>query len=120
APYTVHPDLFAALLKFAAINRYPVAMHLAESPEEIELLRSGGGPFRDLLEELGVWREDANPKGYRPLDYLQTLGEAPRALIIHGNYLDQEEVEFLAKHNNTMALVFCPRTHAYFGHKQYP
>lgn len=120
APYTLHPDLFGALLKFAAINRYPVAMHLAESPEELELLRTGGGPFRELLESLDVWREDANPQGYRPLDYLQTLSEAPRALVVHGNYLDEEEIEFLAKHNDRMAVVFCPRTHAYFGHTHYP
>jgi cytosine/adenosine deaminase-related metal-dependent hydrolase len=48
------------------------------------------------------------------------LADAPRALVIHGNYLDAEEREFLAGHADRMSLVFCPRTHAFFQHPPYP
>ena len=48
------------------------------------------------------------------------LAEAPRALVIHGNYLDEEEQAFLAANADRMSLVYCPRTHAYFGHPPYP
>jgi cytosine/adenosine deaminase-related metal-dependent hydrolase len=96
------------------------AMHLAESSEELELLRSASGPFAELLKELGVWTPDAFEPGRRPLDYLRLLSRAPRALVVHGNYLDDEELCYLAEHRARMALVYCPRTHAYFGHAPYP
>ena len=48
------------------------------------------------------------------------LADAPRALVIHGNYLDRDEHEFLAAHADRMSLVYCPRTHAYFDHPPYP
>lgn len=120
APYSVHPDMVARLVEWAARENWPVAMHLAESSEEIELLNTGRGPFRQLLEELGVWRDDANPVGRRPLDYLQLLSHGPRTLVVHGNYLDDDEIQFLGQHSARMATVHCPRTHAFFGHSPYP
>jgi cytosine/adenosine deaminase-related metal-dependent hydrolase len=120
APYSVHPELLGRLCEFAKRHQWPLAMHLAESPEEMELLGTGGGPFRTLLDELGVWRDDANPKGLRPLHYLRGLAEAPRSLVVHGNYLDVEERSFVAERPRRMGVVYCPRTHAFFGHAPYP
>jgi cytosine/adenosine deaminase-related metal-dependent hydrolase len=95
-------------------------MHLAESREELELLARGTGPFRQLLNELGVWSPDVFAAGARPLDYLRVMEQAPRALVIHGNYLDGEETDFLAARAAKLSVVFCPRTHAFFGHDRYP
>jgi cytosine/adenosine deaminase-related metal-dependent hydrolase len=119
APYTVHPQLCEQLIELAQKHDAPVAMHLAESPEEMELLRSGRGGLVDLLAELGAWRADAIPLGARPLDYLQMLADAPRALVVHGNFLANDELDFLAAHRERMSLVYCPRTHHYFGHAPY-
>ena len=58
--------------------------------------------------------------GKRPMDYLQLLSAAPKVFIIHGNYLDDEELRFLAAHRETMSVVYCPRSHAYFRHTPYP
>jgi cytosine/adenosine deaminase-related metal-dependent hydrolase len=120
APYTTSLDLVQRTVELAGEFDAPLAMHLAETEDELKLLRSHDGPLRDLLDELGVWNSDAFPHGSRPLDYLQLLSHAPRSLIIHGNYLDDDEIKCLAEHHDAMALVFCPRTHAYFGHKGYP
>ena len=120
APYSVHPDLLDRVLRLATAANVPVAMHLAESREELELLAAGSGPFRELLIELGVWSPDVFRGGRRPLDYLRRLAQAPRALAIHGNYLDGEEIEFLAANRSKMSVVFCPRTHAFFAHEGYP
>ena len=98
----------------------PLAMHLAESREEIEFLRDGRGPFRELLESRGVWDPTARPRGARPLDELRMLSRAHRALVVHGNYLDDEEIDFLGRQRRQMAVVYCPRTHAWFGHARYP
>jgi cytosine/adenosine deaminase-related metal-dependent hydrolase len=120
APYSVHPELVVGLMRLAAAHRLPVAMHLAESREELLLLADGEGPFRAMLEELGVWDPSVIPRGTRPLEYLHLLAAAPRALVIHGNYLAADELEFLAMNSERMSVVFCPRTHAYFGHERYP
>ncbi len=120
APYTVHPDLLAALVSLSARDRIPLAFHLAESLDEMQLLQSGGGPIRALLEELGGWSPQLVQPGARPLDYLRKLAGANRTLVIHGNYLDEEEIAWLGAHAEPMAVIYCPRTHARFGHRRYP
>jgi len=95
-------------------------MQLAESPAEIQWLQDGNGPLKDLLKDLGVYDPAAAPQGSRPLDYLQMLAVAGRVLIIHGNYLSHDEIGLLADHAESMAVVYCPRTHQYFGHDRYP
>ena len=117
APHTVCP----ALLETVIGQNVPVAMHLAETPEELQLLRHHTGPLLAMMRRADP---DYTPKsvllGKRPMDYLQLLSAAPSALIIHGNYLDDEELQFLAAHRETMSVVYCPRSHAYFRHAPYP
>lgn len=120
APYSVHPKLFEGVVQIAVEKELPVAMHLAESREELELLRTGKGPFRDLLEQLGAWEPGVLPTDRKPLHYLEALAKVPKALVIHGNYLDASEMDFLAQHRNTMTVVYCPRTHKHFGHREHP
>ncbi|MCI0333086.1 MAG: amidohydrolase family protein [Planctomycetes bacterium] len=120
SPYTVSSGLLRGLVALARERELPVAMHVAESREELELMDSGSGPFRALLEERSMWDDDAISRGRRPLYYLNLLAEAPRALVIHGNYLDDEELQFLGANHERMWLVYCPRTHAYFRHPTYP
>ena len=120
APYTVHPQLLTQLVELAIAKKLPVAMHLAESREELQLLAGNDGPLRDLLEERSMWDAEAIVPGSRPLDYLKVLSRARRALVIHGNYLEPDEIRFLAEHRERMTVVYCPRTHAFFGHAPYP
>jgi cytosine/adenosine deaminase-related metal-dependent hydrolase len=119
-PYTVHPSLLEAAVSLSAQHAIPLAFHLAESADEMELFTSGGGPLRILLEDLGAWQPGLIASNSRPLDYLSRLAAAHRTLIIHGNYLDAEELALLARHRQRMAVVYCPRTHAWFGHRPYP
>jgi cytosine/adenosine deaminase-related metal-dependent hydrolase len=95
-------------------------MHLAETPEELQLLRSGDGPLRIFLEELGVWNAAMLEPGRCPLDYLSTLVSAHRAIVVHGGCLDGEEIRFLAENQEHMGVVYCPRTHQWFGRRPYP
>ena len=117
APHTVCP----ALLDWTIGQNVPIAMHLAETLEELQLLRYHTGPLLEMMRRADA---DYDPKsvllGKRPMDYLQLLSAAPSALIIHGNYLDDEELRFLAAHRETMSVVYCPRSHAYFWHAAYP
>ncbi len=119
APYSTHLDLVRDAVTIAQQTGCPLAMHLAETQAEIELLANGTGEFREMLVELGLWRDDLFFPGQRPLDYLKLLSQAPRSLVVHGNYLDDEELAFLAA-NPQMTLVYCPRTHVAFGHTNHP
>ena len=119
APYSVCPDLFHRLVDLASVENVPLCIHLAETQAELELLKSGTGEFFDLLTRFGLWRDGTIPKGSRPMDYLKPLAELPDALIAHGNYFADDEIEFLAAHPN-IATVFCPRTHAFFRHCNHP
>jgi len=120
APFTVHLDLLRQIAELSATTETPLTMHLAETLDELELLMSGTGPFVPLLERLDAWQPTAIPSGTKPLDYLRRMSRAHRSLVIHGNYLRSEEIEFLAAHRGYMSIVYCPRTHAYFGHTEYP
>ncbi len=121
APYTVQPALVRRLTSLSVVAAAPLAMHLAETREELELLRTGGGTLHDLLVELDAWQPDIIPRDIAPLDYLRLLSSAQlRALVIHGNYLTDEEIAFIAARRDRMAIVYCPRTHAFFGHSPYP
>jgi cytosine/adenosine deaminase-related metal-dependent hydrolase len=120
APYTVHRELLAGVTQLSSDAKVPLAMHLAESLDEIELLAAHSGSLVELLTELDAWDPAAIPRGIRPLDYLRQLSHAHRSLVIHGNFLSSEEMEYLAAQRGHMSLVYCPRTHAYFGHGDYP
>jgi aminodeoxyfutalosine deaminase len=120
APFSVHPDLLAAAVRLSSQRRAPLAMHLAESREELELLERGTGPLRRLLEELGAWKSSTVAPGTKPLHYLQSLSVADRALVIHGNYLAADEIAFLGANSSRMTVVYCPRTHEWFEHEAYP
>lgn len=111
APYSVHPELFQSLCELAEEFGCLLAMHLAESPAELELLQSGTGPLADMLAGMGVYRPElfANPQ--RPLEFLQQLDRSVPVLVIHGNELSNEDLDFLEGKSH-FSVVYCPRTHA--------
>jgi cytosine/adenosine deaminase-related metal-dependent hydrolase len=120
APYTVHPRLLTEACRLSRKHGVPLAMHLAETEDELELLESGSGRLIPLLESLDAWHPAVIPRGSKPLDYLHELAKADRALVVHGNYLSAKEIAYLAQNDSHMSLVYCPRTHAYFEHPPYP
>lgn len=120
APYTVSPQLVQSVCQLSAAERFPLAMHLAESREELELLAKHSGRMVEMLQGIGAWHPEAIPLGSAPRDYLQLLATADRSLVVHGNYLNRSEIEFVGQHRERMSIVYCPRTHAFFGHEPYP
>ncbi len=119
APYTVHPALLSDLVDLAKARNAPVAMHLAETTAELELLQHGTGEFVEFLDHMGAWDPQAIPRGSRPLDCLRSLEPLSHVLAVHGNYLNAEEQAFVAARPQ-FTVVYCPRTHAFFGHAPHP
>ena len=119
APYSVGGELFAEVVRLSKAGDVPVAMHLAETQEELELLAAGTGPLVELFSEWGLWTPGQRAAFQSPLEALQQLSVLPRVLVIHGNYLTPDELDFLAG-KDQFSVVFCPRTHSYFQHEPYP
>ena len=90
----------------------PMMMHLAESRDEAELLATGGGAFRTLLEKLGAWQADSPPRLLPLADWITLLARAPRGVVVHGTFLpeDQAALSRLARHRDRLCVVVCPRT----------
>ncbi len=119
APYSVGLDLYHQLVDLARRESVPLCIHLAETPAELELLDRGTGEFVEMLSAFGIWQPGLVPRGLRPMDFLEPLANLDHALIAHGNYLSDDEIVWLGQHPN-VATVYCPRTHAFFGHGEHP
>ena len=115
APYSAADWLFQSAAQssddlYWDARSLKVAIHLAETNAELLLLEEKAGPFVKFLFEMGAW----DPAGLVPniqkvLDYRYHGG----ALFIHGNYLSPRT-------RLPGYLVYCPRTHAAFGHPPHP
>jgi aminodeoxyfutalosine deaminase len=112
APYSVAESLGRQVVGEAVRRRLPVMMHLAESRDEAELLATGGGAFRTLLEQLGAWQPDSPPRLLPVADWITLLAKAPRGVVVHGTFLpeDQTALSRLARHRDRLCVVVCPRT----------
>ena len=111
APYSVSPSLFRAL---ALAVPGPRSVHLAESPEELDFLRDGGGIWREVLKERGRWDSSWCPPGTGPVAYLEALGWLrPDTIAVHGVQLTNDEITQIATAGTT--LVTCPRSNHWTG-----
>jgi len=112
APYSVRRSLFRAAANRAAQSQLPVAIHVAETKAELELLERRRGAFVEFLGDMGVWDSAGLAKDNGEVLELQKA--VPHCLLVHGNYLNPSALP------GGHGVVYCPRTHAAFGHAQYP
>ncbi len=119
APYSVEPAGYRRCLAVAAERNLPLATHLAETPDEARFLREHAGPLRELWTFLNAWDPQVPRFDGGPIRLMHSLGllDRPEALLAHVNYCDDAEMDLLASHGpGGASVVYCPRTHAYFGH----
>lgn len=119
APYTVCPPALNAIAQLSRQHSLPVAIHLAESPEEQEMMLHARGPLLELLKEvLGGQAPDFLPS----IGSLEAAGRCgllgPQTLAIHCNLPFEQDYERLAA--NRTVVVFCPRSHRFFNYPDYP
>ena len=112
APYSTAASLATSLNDAARSLGVPLAMHVAESEAEMQLLASATGPFRDLFERLGVWPDPGGPELLPAADWISRLARGPRGIVVHGTYLDRDVAAWnrLARHRDRLCVVVCPRT----------
>ncbi len=112
APYTVHEDLLIDAVAFAVGAGMPVAIHLAESEDEIRFLRDGEGPFAEGLRARGI---PVVRRSHSPVHLLVELGVVlGRPLLIHCVRVDETDIAFIAEYGCPVA--HCPTSNAILGH----
>jgi cytosine/adenosine deaminase-related metal-dependent hydrolase len=116
APYSVSEALYRRVAHFAQQERLPLAVHLAESQEESELVRYGAGPFAEALRERGIVVE---PHHCSPVQYLRELGVLRAGtLAIHCVQVDAADMQTLK--TARVSVVHCPRSNRVHGHGTAP
>lgn len=123
APYTLPWAMLERLVELSRREARLVTMHLAETPEEVDWLHGKAGPMAQMLERLTgrpALRAEKPPVA-RPISrYINLLSQAPRALVVHGNALDEAAIGELERAGGRVGVVYCPRTHRHFGHAEHP
>jgi cytosine/adenosine deaminase-related metal-dependent hydrolase len=115
APYTADEPGYRRCLAIARERQLPLATHLAETRDEQTFLEHHQGPFRKVWETLGSWTQPVQTYRGSPIAFARAVGllDYP-TLLAHVNYCSDYELDLLA--TGQASVVYCPRTHRYFGH----
>ena len=112
APYSVSPSLFKEIVRRTGSGI--LSVHLGESAEEIEFLRSGTGPIRAMLETLNIWNGTWRVPACDPVQYISELGYLLEGvLLVHGVHLTDQALERARRAG--AVLVTCPRSNLWVG-----
>ncbi|HWH53135.1 MAG TPA: amidohydrolase family protein [Gemmatimonadaceae bacterium] len=112
APYTVSDELFRAAARLAEDDRLPLAVHVAESELEQQLVVRGAGSFADGLRRRGI---AVSVRAVSPVRLLEALGVLERKpLLIHCVRVDADDVRAIAASGSCVA--HCPASNAKLGH----
>ncbi|MCA1595555.1 MAG: amidohydrolase family protein [Chloroflexi bacterium] len=119
APHSTSPGIYRECARLARETGCLLATHLSETPEELEMIRGGGGPFWRLLEARQHTLEGWQPPGVSPVRYLHDLGilDVP-GVAIHVNYPEPGDLALLRR--GSLTPVYCPQSHQFFGHSPHP
>ena len=112
APYSVSDALFRATASLARRYDMPLAVHIAESAVEHDLVEHGAGVFAEGLRSRGI---HVSPRARTPIALLDALGVLyERALLIHCVDVDAGDIDAISQHR--CAVAHCPASNAKLGH----
>ena len=112
APYTVSRPLYRLVVEFAKSQSLPVAVHIAESHAEVDLVTQGKGQFAEAWSRRGI-PEIATARS--PVAYLHELGVLREGLLaVHAVQTDLADAKLLGDHGCSVAL--CPQSNVRHGH----
>jgi 5-methylthioadenosine/S-adenosylhomocysteine deaminase len=124
APYTVSGALYRAVARWARAEGLRLAVHLAESRAETDLVVRGDGPFAEAWRARGIppLADQAASLGASlrsPIAWLDALGViGPETLCIHAVQADVEDLALLAARGAAVAA--CLLSNARHGHGPAP
>lgn len=114
ALYSTTPELLTQSKSYASAHGLPFVMHLAESPEETEMLQKGEGEMLGFYTRAGFVSPHFSAPGTNPVAYAHSLGLLDKdTLAIHCVQVDAGDMELLESSGATVCL--CPRSNEYIG-----
>jgi len=70
-----------------------------------------------MWERLGSWEDFPGTFDGTPVAFAKSLGLLHRPTVLaHVNYCNDADLDLLARPATRASVVYCPRTHRYFGH----
>ncbi len=108
SPYTAGPELLRAVHEAGGRLDAPVAVHVAESAAEKELMHFGTGPLAGTAQRTALGFE---APGASTVAYLSSLGVLRGMTAVHLCELEPGDVELLA--DSVRGAVTCPRSNLY-------
>ncbi|HJS44110.1 MAG TPA: amidohydrolase family protein [Gemmatimonadales bacterium] len=116
APYTVSGPLYDSVAAYARQEQLPIAVHVAESNEEVALVCDGAGPFAEALRARSITIES---RRCSPITYLVQRGVIKSGtLCIHCVHASEADVELIRALG--AAVAHCPRSNAAHRHGRMP
>ena len=117
APYTVSAPLLAAVARWSRAEGLPLAIHIAESRAETELLQSGSGTFAAAWAQRGIPLPQS--LGRTPVEWLAANGGLSElTLCIHAVQVVPGDIQLLA--DAGAAVAHCPLSNRAHGHGTAP
>ncbi len=118
APYSACEKLYRGCTLFSRGHDMLLTTHISETEDEVEFLSRGTGSLATMLKAYGML-EGWKPPALSPIAYLKSIGvfQCPW-LLAHCNYPSDEDVHIIKESGSSV--VYCPRSHHYFGHKRHP
>jgi cytosine/adenosine deaminase-related metal-dependent hydrolase len=116
APFTVSARLYREAARWARAVGLPIAVHLAESRAEADLLRAAAGPFAELWRGRGIPLPEPGQSPVGLTADQDVLG--PDTLCIHTVQVDRADIARIAQAG--AAIAHCPRANRRHGHGAAP
>jgi 5-methylthioadenosine/S-adenosylhomocysteine deaminase len=112
ASFTVRPELYQQIAKWAVANNVPVSFHAAESREEEQFIGQRTGPIQDFLQQRAA---DWKILGRTSITHLRETGifEA-QPLLAHLVQANQADLDVIKSYG--IAVAHCPKSNAKFAH----
>jgi 5-methylthioadenosine/S-adenosylhomocysteine deaminase len=110
SPYTVDPESSRLAARRTRELGWKLAIHLSESPEEVEFVRDGTGGLADIFGT-NEW----GGAGVSPVRYAQGVELlAPETIAAHlATGVSEDDIEVLAQ--TGVAVAHCPRSNDFLG-----
>lgn len=110
SPYTVDPESSRLAARRTREVGDRLAVHLSESPEEVEFVRDGTGPLTNIFA-----RNDWGGVGLSPVRYAESIELlAPQTIAAHlATGVSEADIEGLAR--TGVAVAHCPRSNEFLG-----
>lgn len=113
SPYTVSEPVLRAISRVSRGKGVHIAMHIAESEDEIRLLQRKKNGLENLYRHV-EWDLGQAPQGDSSIEYLKGIGFlSANLLAVHAVHITGKDIDLIRKSN--ISIAHCPRSNKETG-----